>query len=243
MKILKKLKKIIGLDKNKPNQKINDFLANVLDIKPKDYILYEIALIHSSYDPQIGNNNERLEFLGDSILQTIISHIIFELYPNKKEGELTKIRSEIVSRKIIGKIANNMNISNIIKYNKSVQKDKLRYVEGNALEALIGAIFIDYGYQKCKNIIYNKIITPYVNFGNLEFNYNSAKSKLLEWGQRNKKNVDFSVLSEIGQGHSKEFEIIVKVDNKKLGKGRGFNKRSAEQYAASDALEKLKINK
>ncbi len=238
-KILEKIKKLIGFNKKNPNKKLNDFLINVIGIKPKDIIFYEIALIHSSYDLLAGNNNERLEFLGDSVLQIIVSHTIFEIYPNKKEGELTKIRSEIVSRKIIGKIARNMNLSDIIKCNKSVQKDKLRYVEGNALEAIIGAVFLDHGYEKCKKIIFNKIIKPYVNFETLEFDYFSPKSKLLEWGQRNKKNINFSVLKEIGEGYNKEFEIIVKIDNKIKGIGKGSNKRSAEQFASKDALKKI----
>lgn len=238
-KILTKLKKIIGFNKNSSDKKINDFIQKVIGLKPNDIRLYEIALIHSSYDSQVGNNNERLEFLGDSILQTIVSHCIFEFYPNKKEGVLTKMRGEIVSRKVIGKIARNMNFADIIKYNKSVQRDKLRYVEGNALEALIGAIFLDHGYNKCKQIIFTKIIKPYINFETLEFNYFCPKSKLLEWGQRNKKNINFHILKEIGQGHNKEFEIIVEIDGKEFGKGKSFNKKYSEQYAAKDALEKV----
>ncbi len=217
---------------NYVNTRIKNFIYNFLNIEPRDLKLYEKAFIHRSYCAYY--NNERLEFLGDAILQTIISQYIFEFYPNKKEGILTKIRAQIVNRQTINYIARSMGIGKLIHCSKALRKNDAKYLEGNALEALIGTIFLDQGYDLCQKIVFAKILKPYIDINSLENSCFNSKGKLLEWGHKSKKNIYF----EQEEYHNKDmFKMNVKIDGKIIGVGVAKSKKEAEGQAASQALD------
>lgn len=205
-------------------------------IAPRDVALYEQALKHSSANKtDKWDNNERLEFLGDSVLDTVVADLLFERHPKHKEGELTKMRSAIVSRERLDRFGKQIGLMELIEKDKK-QDLKNSAVCGNALEALIGAIFMDLGFDRTKKAIDHFLG---LHMGSDEFNRNikDAKSRLLEWGQKNEHTVAFKVEDSI-QG-DKTFLARVVVNGKEISQGQGSSKKRAEQSAATKALEDL----
>ncbi len=227
--------------------------AFVKDIKrisgftPKEIFLYKLALTHSSSVRKSRKNeenarscNERLEFLGDSILDSIISEYLFKIYPTKDEGFLTEMRSKIVNRKSLNGICRKLYIDRLIRHKQSGIVNESMY--GDALEAFIGAIYMDLGYKKTQLFIYQRIIEPHVNLPAVERQIISYKNKLIEYVQKTKMGLlQFEVIEENGDGRNKTFRIQAKVGEQVLGVGEGKNKKSAEQRASEDALFKLEI--
>lgn len=188
---------------------------------------------------QNNHHNERLEYLGDSILSTIVADYLFNKYPSYDEGFLTKMRSKIVKRKTLNALASEMGLDMIL---SSYSQGKLsKSMMGNALEALIGAIYIEKGYAATKNYVIDEILLKHLDIHALEDKDDNFKSQLLEWGQKNNILIDYRMLSKYKLDRRDRFKVGVYVDGEEVGKADDFNKKSAEQLASEIALQKLNI--
>lgn len=190
--------------------------------------------------PKNSYNNERLEYLGDAILSTIVAEYLFKKYPYKDEGFLTKMRSKIVKRKSLNNIAEHMGLDVIL--TDFIQGKLSSSMMGNALEALIGAIYIEFGYGKTKRYVINKILRKYLDIHELEVKDDNYKSRLLEWGQKQKTEIEFSLLQRYKAEKRDRFKVAVIVDGEQVAHSEDFNKKSAEQMASKLALTKLNIS-
>ena len=175
-------------------------LYKVLGFIPDNINIYIEALSHGSANVSRKSgekiNNERLEFLGDTILDSIISDILYRKYPNEREGFLSNMRASIVQRKSLNHIAQEMNIRDILSIAGDISLEH-NHIGGNALEALVGAIYIDKGYSTCYKFVNEKIITPFVDLEKLAITEENYKSRLMEWGQKNRADIDYICLTAI----------------------------------------------
>ena len=218
-------------------------LRNVLGFRPKNLPLYKTALSHRSIKEGSDQNNERLEFLGDAVLSTVVGDFLFKKYPYKGEGFLTEMRSKMVNRSILNEVALKMGLKRITLYNKHDNSLKISQIFGNTLEALIGAIYLDLGYFRTKRWIMKRVILPYFfldELENLEINH---KNKLYGWANKNGKNLEFETLDERVEGGRRLFTVGAVVDGELLSQGKAYNKKDASQIAAQLALDKLGLTK
>ena len=219
-------------------------LTKFLGFIPGNYYLYKLAFIHSSAPLKLHNgslvNNERLEFLGDAILEAIVSDVIFKQFPYKNEGFLSKVRARIVQRDTLNLIAVNLGIPQLLKSQINKDNNTLNPF-GNALEALLGAIYLDKGYTRTKKYVLKKILSHSSLTEEIITNGSDYKSQILEWGQKNKKEIIFSN-EEMSNFHQNEhlFLSTLTIENQKAGSGKGMSKKEAEQNAAEQALIRIK---
>jgi len=205
--------------------------------------LYKLAFKHRS--TQISANderqsdNERLEYLGDAILGAIVAHVLFKKYPYRDEGFLTEMRSKIVNRENLNKLAVKIGVDSFVK-ERSDHKSKSIY--GDAFEALVGAIYLDRGYNITKKFIIDKILKFHVDIEELEMTELNFKGKLIDWGQKEKKEVKFELIEEIGDGYAKKYKMMVVIDGSNYEDAIDFSKKKAEQKAAEKTLLALGIN-
>jgi ribonuclease-3 len=185
-------------------------------------------------------NNERLEYLGDAILSSIVAEYLFKKYPTKDEGFLTKMRSKIVKRKTLNTIADKMGLD-LILTNYSLGKMSNSML-GNALEALVGALYIELGYEKTKNYIIKRVLMKYLDVHELEEIDDNHKSRLLEWCQKNGKELSFKLVSKYKHNKRDRFKVAVVMENEEISYAEDYNKKSAEQNAAYLAIKKLEIS-
>lgn len=217
-------------------------LRSLLGFTPVHLQLFKLAFYHkstfSTRDYAI-SNNERLEFLGDAVLSTIVGEYLFKKYPNSDEGFLTKMRSKIVKRNSLDAIADKMGLD---MYLSSFNQTKLsKSMLGNSLEALVGAIYIELGYEKTRRYVINRILRRYLNIHELEQFDDNYKSQLLEWCQKNGRQIDYKVLTKYKSDKRDKFKVAVYVDSRKVGTADDFNKKSAEQLASERAMIALGI--
>ena len=218
---------------------------NVLSFKPKNVHLYQLAFLHRSA-AQEGvkghkNSNERMEYLGDAVLSSVIADFLFHKYPLKDEGFLTEMRSKIVNRSNLNQLSKKMGLDKMIQSeqeNGSVYKS----INGDAFEAIIGAIYIDRGYKFVKKVILNRIITCYLDIEALEKKESNYKSTLIELAQKEKKQLDFKVIEKSGQGYQKQYKVSVVYDGKQLAFGYGYSIKEAEQNGAANAYAEINDN-
>ena len=219
------------------------FLKDILGFYPQNLKLYDLAFIHksaSTVDSQ-GNlvNNERLEYLGDAILGAVIADFLYNRFPQEDEGFLTKTRSKLVNRSFLTKLTYDMGLNVFIDSNTTKNIDK-SHIYGDALEALIGAIYLDKDYKTAKYFVTKRILSQFVDLNEIEQNDSNFKSQLIEWSQKNKKEVKFETTEEINEKSKQpKFTAIVEIDNMQVGKGTGTSKKEAQQNAARQTLEKL----
>lgn len=214
-------------------------LKNVLGFTPKDILLYKTALSHRSVREGADENNERLEFLGDAILSSIVAHYLFRKYPYKGEGFLTEMRSKMVNRQKMNEIAVKMGLKKITIYNKMDNALKISQIFGNSLEALIGAVYLDKGYDKTKKWVEKYIILPYLFIDDLEGIDINIKNKLYGWANKNGKTLEFVTLDEKIDNGRRLFTIASTVDGQIISQAKGYNKKDASHIAAQLAVEKL----
>ncbi len=214
---------------------------------PLNLICYEQALRHHSVSKTIHHNgskdsNERLEFLGDSVLNAIVADYLFKKYPFKDEGFLTQLRSKIVSRESLNELAIKIQLNKLVEYDrKALQNINLRNsIFGNALEAFLGAVFLDTGFDSCKKFITTKLLRFHIDVDKLQVTETNFKGRLIEYGQKNAKVIEFEV-EEIIDGKNKIYLIKVVIDGKDLGQAQHTNKKKAEQMAAQKAFEQMDI--
>lgn len=222
-------------------------LKNVLGFRPKNFRLYELAFTHKSVGKQlpngIKNSNERLEFLGDAILGSVVAELLFMRYPYKDEGFLTKTRSKIVNRKFLNHLTAKMGLDQFLIYDRAaigvVTQNHSLY--GDAFEALIGAILLDKGFTFTRKFILNRIIEPHVDIDSLIESDVNFKSRFIEWCQKEGRTFDFKQIEEIVEGKIKKFRMGVFLDGEVIGEAIAFNKKGAEKRAAEIACEALNI--
>lgn len=223
-------------------------LYQILGFYPHNIQYYKQALIHKSTN-KMGekgarlNNNERLEFLGDAILDAIVGDIVYQHFEGKREGFLTNTRSKIVQRDTLNKIAIELGLDKLIQsdmHNSSHNS----YMGGNAFEALVGAVYLDRGYNYCMKFMKDRILKQLINIDKVAYKEVNFKSKLIEWSQKNKVNAKFELLEESKdeKGGSPVFLSEVIIEGIHCGTGKGYSKKESQQLAAKEALKKLKRN-
>jgi ribonuclease-3 len=225
--------------KSKSDRQLEKQLKNVLGIRPGNYSLYYTALSHRSFKENADENNERLEYLGDAVLSTVIADYLFKRYPYKGEGFLTEMRSKMVNRQQLNEIALKMGVKKLTLYNKFDNFLKGSQIFGNTLEALVGAVYLDKGYKKTQRWIVQQIILPYVFVDDLEQIDINLKNKLIGWASKNGKKLEFETIQEKLEGNRRIFTIAVVLEGNILAQGKGYNKKDASQVAAQSAIEKL----
>ena len=219
-------------------------LRQIIGFYPRDIELYKTALLHKSIarrnDKGKPVNNERLEFLGDAILDAVVGDIVFQHFPGKREGFLTNTRSKLVSRDTLGKLAGEMGLGNLL-VSASHSTSHNSYVEGNAFEALVGAIYLDRGYEACLAFFEKQILGKYIDIDKVAFKEVNFKSKLLEWSQKNRVRLEFKMLKQkTDENGSPIFSFQVMLEGVEGEKGSGYSKKEAQQQASKDTLQRLK---
>lgn len=214
-------------------------LKNLLGLKPGKLSLYYTALSHRSVKESPEENNERLEYLGDAVLSTIIADYLFKRYPYKGEGFLTEMRSKMVNRQQLNDIALKMGLKKLTMYNKFDNALKASQIFGNTLEALVGAVYLDKGYKYTKTWVVKQIILPHLFVDDLEMIDINLKNKLIGWASKNGRILQFETIEEKMEGGRRVFTIGAVVDGELIAKGKGYNKKDASQIAAQLAIEKL----
>lgn len=216
----------------------------MLGFYPRNIEIYQQALLHKSSSIKAGKgrllNNERLEFLGDAILDAIVADIVYKKFEGKREGFLTNTRSKIVQRETLNRVAVEIGLDKLIKYTTR-QSSHNSYMCGNAFEALIGAIYLDRGYRACKKFVEERIINQYLNLEKISRKEVNFKSKLIEWSQKNKFCVEFNLIEQsLDSDQNPIFETQITVENIPAGTGKGYSKKESQQEAAHATLTKIK---
>lgn len=216
----------------------------ILGFYPHDIRIYEQALLHksSSVKSEKGRllNNERLEFLGDAVLDTVVADILYHKFAGKREGFLTNTRSKMVSRETLNRVAEQIGLLGLIKFNTR-QSAHNSYMGGNAFEALIGAIYLDRGYSVCKWYITHRIIGKYIDIERISRKEVNFKSKLIEWSQKNRIEISFELLEQAyDEFNSPVFESEVLIEGIHAGKGKGYSKKESQQIASRQSLDIIK---
>ena len=225
-----------------PNKGLARKLKPILGYTPTNLKLYIQAFAHKSTHSQKlsgSHNNERLEYLGDAILGTIVAEYLFKKYPNKDEGFLTKMRSKIVKRKTLDTVGENMALDAFLSEFNATRLS--RSMMGNAVEALVGAIYLERGYDGTKRFVIQRMLKLYVDVKGLETYDDNYKSQLLEWCQKNGKVVSYKTISKYKLEKRDRFKVAVFINDERLATADDFNKKSAEQHASLKALKILNI--
>jgi ribonuclease-3 len=229
-----------------PNRKYVKSLKNLLGFVPGNLSLYRLAFRHKSVAQNVKkgvkNSNERLEFLGDAVLGSVVAEVLFKLYPFEDEGFLTELRSKIVNRSNLNQLARKLGFEQLIQYDsRMVNSTRQGSLLGDAFEALIGAIYLDKGYDFTKNFLVNHIIKSHIDIHKLEQTETNFKSKLIEWCQRHGKDITFELIENQDGESNKLFTVQAAIDGEIMGQGKEFNKKNAEKLAAERACEALSI--
>ncbi len=234
---LKKLKNPLS----KKEEKFQNSLKPIIGYKPTKIHYFKKAFTHSSVKKELNGkpfNYERLEFLGDTFLDAIVSNYLYINSPNGDEGYLTQMRSKIVSRENLNKVGKELNLISLVQ--SSVKKKHFgENIYGNLYEAVTGAVFLDRGYDGCKKFIYKTLLDPYVDIKRLEGKITSYKSVLIEWCQKNKLKFDFVIKDENSKEKTKHFTVNCIIEQKIISKGRATSKKKAEEIAARRAYYTL----
>jgi ribonuclease-3 len=229
-----------------PHRKYVKTLKNLLGFVPGNLHLYRLAFRHKSVAQAVKkgvkNSNERLEFLGDAVLGSVVAEVLFKMYPYEDEGFLTELRSKIVNRNNLNQLARKLGFDQLIQYdNRMVGSTRQGSLLGDAFEALVGAVYLDKGYDFTKGFLINRIIKPHIDIHTLEQTETNFKSKLIEWCQRHGKDVLFELAENQDGESSKLFTVQVNIDGDIMGLGKEFSKKNAEKLAAEKACEALGI--
>ena len=232
-----------------PDKYLARRLRDIVGYTPTRLSLYKLAFFHKSSNSN-GNgqqsdknvayrNNERLEYLGDAVLGTIVAEYLFKKYPHGDEGFLTKMRSKIVKRETLNKISEDMGLDVILSEYNSTRLSQAML--GNALEALTGAIYLEVGYARTKRFVISRMLRKFVDVHELETYDDNYKSQLLEWSQKNGKAISYKVIAKYKVDKRDRFKVAVMLDGEKIATADEFNKKSAEQIASERAILALGI--
>jgi ribonuclease-3 len=213
------------------------FIINHFGYRPKILRHFTLAVSHSSGDIKDDiESNERLEFLGDAILDAVVAEYLFKKFPGNDEGYLTKLKSKVVNRKTLAFIGEKMQIRAVLNYNQS-RNLNIPALEGNAFEAIIGAIYLDGGFEAAKKSLQNHVLRKFVDLNKLLEEEIDFKSRLIIWCQKKRMKIDFIVLDEQHTHGAWEYEVSIQINKRDFGRGRAGSKKQAEQVAAKQTLE------
>ncbi len=219
-------------------------IKSITGFFPHNIEVYKQAFLHKSLKIRNENgklvNNERLEFLGDAILGAVAGHIVFRRFPGKKEGFLTTTRSKLVQRETLGKLAKEMGITKLI-HSTNNNYTHNSYIGGNALEALVGAIYLDKGYNTCMKFVEKKVFSRLASIEKLAYREVNFKSKLLEWAQKNRVSIKFELTAQEQDNNGNPlFENMVILENINGCKAKGYSKKESQQKAARLTYDKIR---
>jgi len=217
----------------------NADLKHLIGYRTSNILLFQTALNHRSVKDNPTENNERLEFLGDAVIGTVVADYLFKKYPYKGEGFLTEMRSKMVNRAQLNNIAVQMGLRKMTRFNKMDGGLRTSQIFGNTLEALVGAIYLDKQYNFTKHWIIQKMIQPYLFMDELEQIDINIKNKIIGWALKQGKQIDFVLAEEVQEGRRKLFTINVVIDGEVIASQKGFTKKDASQLAAQKAIENL----
>ena len=208
-------------------------LHRILGFWPRRISLYRQALTHVQ--------NERLEFLGDAVLDAVVADVVYKRFPTRREGFLTNTRSKLVKREMLGRVADEMGITSLVNAPQIKQQQHHSHVGGNTFEALVGALYLDRGYKACKTFWEKKVMGRCLNVEKLAFEEMNFKSKLLEWSQKHHVEIDFVVETQQEDGHTSPlFVATAIIGGEAMGEGRGYSKKESQQNAAKMALKAIR---
>ena len=219
-------------------------LREILGFYPRHIELYKLALMHKSIARRNAKgkpvNNERLEFLGDAVLDAVVGDIVYRHFEGKREGFLTNTRSKLVQRDTLNKLAQEMGINRLI-LSSGHSNSHNNYMGGNAFEALVGAIYLDRGYNMCMRFMQKRILSQLINIDKVAYKEVNFKSKLIEWSQKNKVRLDFKLVSQSKEsGGSPTFIYKAIIEGLDGGQGKGYSKKESQQIASKETLQRLK---
>lgn len=223
------------------DKKLRSVVYSITGKKPITLKLYKLSIKHSSAsDPdKFGRKEsyERLEYLGDAYLGAVVAEYLYKKYPYKDEGFLTDIRSRIVNRESLNQLGKKIGLNDLIAFEKKNGLKMHRSIFGDVMEALVGAIYLDYGFKTCRHFILHKLIEPNFDIEKIVNENPNFKSQIIEWSQKNGKEINFETENVETKGNFKEFEVSLFIEGKFVVNGHGPNKKKAEQSAARKALE------
>lgn len=240
--VLRLFRKLFNKDK-----KLVSAITAVTGCVPDNLQLYKLALTHTSFTRlsvspgSRQETNERLEFLGDAILGSIVAEYLFNKFPYQDEGFLTDIRSRIVNRESLNHIAMRIGLNTLVKIDLSSHAARHKYINGNALEALVGAVYLDKGYAQTRSFVIRKLVKPHFDLHTLVNTTINFKSKLIEWAQGQNRVVRFELIKQKNSGNTTEFTVEVLIDDQPMATGAGLSKKKAEQFAAEKTLSLLQV--
>lgn len=226
------------------NKEFYLFFKNILGFIPRNTELYQIAFIHKSKSRETGQgwrvNNERLEYLGDAVLSAVVAEYLYKKYPYQGEGFLTEMRSKLVSRANLNKLAQRIGLLQLIEYNRASQ-GVFKSIEGDAFEALIGAIYLEKGYRFTRKMVIKKIMTNYLDIDEMAHTEWNFKSKLIDWCQKNHKKITYEVkrVAHDGKESRRQYDVCVNIDGTPAEHAIEFSIKAAEQLASEKTYKKL----
>lgn len=224
------------------DKKLANSIKNIFGFYPGNIFLYQLAFRHKSASKEVINglklSNERLEYLGDAVLSSIVADYLFKKFPYKDEGFLTEMRSKIVSRNQLNKLSKKLGIDKLI-LSEAFCNSHSKSLFGDAFEAFVGALYLDKGYEYTKKIVIKRVIEVHFDIDKLEQQDINYKSQLIEWSQKEKIPIEFKVVDEIGNGYGKQYLVELHVGGELYGSGRDYSIKGAEQQASGKAMDQL----
>jgi ribonuclease III len=227
-----------------PERKLTEAMHVITGRYPGNLHLYKLAMLHSSaavapaLEAGYRESNERLEYLGDAILNAVVADYLFRKFPFKDEGFLTEMRSRIVNRESLNDIGRQLGLNALLVYDNNLRRESYRTIFGNALEALIGAIYLDWGYAFCSTFIESRLLLPYFHLDTLINTPHNHKSLLIEWAQKESHRLLFEIQDE-ESGPNREFTAVILLNGETVAVGKGSSKKKAEKDAARKAWDSL----
>lgn len=219
------------------------FIHRITGYYPKDIKLYQLAMVHRSKPVRLTNgrwaNNERLEFLGDAVLDTVVADFLYDTFPGKHEGFLTSTRAKIVQRESLNRIGNSLHIDSHV-HAQTYSSSHNSYISGNALEALVGAVYLDQGYKRCRNFIVNRLIKKHFDLNDLVKTEQNFKSRLIEWTQKYRISIEYELVDSYTDADKNPvFRTAVFLGGIYASDAVGYSKKESHQGASKKALERL----
>lgn len=230
-----------------PFRKEKELFSSLYDIMgfyPRRIEYYKLALMHKSVAKRNAKgrplNNERLEFLGDAILDAVVGDIVYRHFEGKREGFLTNTRSKLVQRDTLNKLAQEMGLNHLI-LSAGQTNSHNSYMGGNAFEALVGAIYLDQGYDACMRFMQRRVLAQLINIDKVAYKEVNFKSKLIEWSQKNRVRLDFKLVEQHKENNSSPvFCYRAMIEGLEGGTGKGYSKKESQQLASKETLQKLR---
>ncbi|UII29437.1 ribonuclease III [Fulvivirga maritima] len=232
--------------RTKKDKRLITAIKTIVGSKPFNLKLYQLAIKHSSMarvnSRGLKESNERLEYLGDAVLGAIVADYLFKTFPFKDEGFLTEIRSRIVNRESLNTLGKKIGLNQLVEYDQN-KKNALSHksLYGDTLEALVGAVYLDKGYRFCSKFVLEKLIIPYFDINEIIRSNPNWKSKIIEWSQKENKELKFEIIGVKAEKQHREFTAQVYIDDEPMATGVGASKKKAEQNAAQKTCEILKL--